>query len=146
MTNTHSDHVSSSPDSSTVLRSPLDPACQPPSNRHRTSPLQTTDLSVFTRPVVDVLAWLTRATLDVIGEAGNILNNRFAFLYSFSVRIWLLFSFTSTSWYRPLQHPYARERARTSLCNRLLHLANIQCVVRLTGLVPFPAAIRVSSV
>ena len=72
MTNTHSDHVSSSPDSCTVLRSPLDPACQPPSTRHRTSPLQTTDLSAFTCPVVDVLAWLTRATLDVIGEAGNI--------------------------------------------------------------------------
>ncbi len=73
MTTTHSDHVSSSPDSCTVLRSPLEPACQPPSTRHRTSPLQTADSSASTHPVVDVLSWLTRATLDIIGEAGKIL-------------------------------------------------------------------------
>lgn len=70
MMTTHSDHVSSSPDSCTVLRSPLEPACQPPFTRHRTSPLQTAGSSVSTRPVVDVLSWITRATLDIIGEAG----------------------------------------------------------------------------
>ncbi|KAF8272636.1 cytochrome P450 [Lactarius quietus] len=70
MTNSHSDHLSSSADPSTVLRSPLEPAFQPPSIRHRTSPLQTAESSTSIRPVVDVLVWLTRATLDVIGEAG----------------------------------------------------------------------------
>ncbi|KAI9443070.1 cytochrome P450 [Lactarius indigo] len=70
ITTTHTDHVSSGPDPFTVLRSPLEPACQPPSIRHRTSPLQIADSSAPTRPVVDVLSWLTRATLDIIGEAG----------------------------------------------------------------------------
>ncbi|KAH9048731.1 cytochrome P450 [Lactarius hengduanensis] len=70
VTTTHTDHVPSGPDSCTVLRSPLEPACQPPSTRHRTSPLQTADSFTSTRPAVDVLSWLTRATLDIIGEAG----------------------------------------------------------------------------
>ncbi|KAH9073373.1 cytochrome P450 [Lactarius deliciosus] len=70
VTTTYTDHVSLGPDPCTVLRSPLEPSCQPPSTRHRTSPLQTADSFTSTRPVVDVLSWLTRATLDVIGEAG----------------------------------------------------------------------------
>lgn len=70
MTNTRSDHVSSSPDSCAVLRSPLEPTSQPPSTRNRTFPLQKAGSSARSLPVVDVLSWLTRATLDVIGEAG----------------------------------------------------------------------------
>jgi hypothetical protein len=65
-----SHHVSTCPDSFATHRPTFEPDYHTSNPRHRTSHPSTTDSPVDTRPTIDVLPWLARATLDVIGEAG----------------------------------------------------------------------------
>ncbi|KAH9971987.1 cytochrome P450 [Lactifluus volemus] len=65
-----SHHVSTCPDSFATHRSTFEPDYHTSNPRHRTSHPSATDSPVDARPIVDVLPWLARATLDVIGEAG----------------------------------------------------------------------------
>ncbi|KAI0292841.1 cytochrome P450 [Multifurca ochricompacta] len=67
---THFHHASPPLGTSAVPHSQLGPPHLPSTARQRTPSPSTSDPSVVTSPVVDVLTWLARATLDAIGEAG----------------------------------------------------------------------------
>ncbi len=66
------DHYALGLNSSSVLYSSIQPACETSSTQSHPSHMQTADPPTSTRPVIDVLSWLTRAALDIIGEAGKI--------------------------------------------------------------------------